>query len=99
MRREVGARANRPALGRFNSGPPHQRVRVNGGRPAGSLPAQLPTPRQKKPIPFRFPGLRKSQESCISIGSFFLSNTDPLCWALCLYETRNAVWRRAPAPS
>lgn len=43
-------------------------------------------PRQQKPIPFRFPGLRKSRESCISIGSCFLSNTDPLCWALCSYE-------------
>jgi hypothetical protein len=74
-------------------------VRVNGGRPAGSQPAQLPTLRQKKPIPFRFPGYRKGRESCISIGSFFLSNTDPLCWALCSVGTKNAVWRRAPAPS
>ena len=32
-----------------------------------------PAPRQKKPIAFRFPGLRKSRESFTSIGSFFLS--------------------------
>ena len=68
---------------------------IHGGRPSHDLPARLPTPRQKKPIPFRFPGLRKSRESCISIGSFFLSNTDPLCWALCSYGTRNAVRRQA----
>ena len=49
------------------------------------LTARYPCPRQKKPIPFRFPGLRKHRESCISIGSFFLSSTDPLCWALCLW--------------
>ena len=54
MRREVGVRANRPARGRFNSGPPRQRVRVNGGRPAGSQPAQLPTPASEEPgfVPF-----------------------------------------------
>ena len=31
-------------------------------------------PRQTKPIPFRFPGFRKSRESSISIGSAFLSD-------------------------
>ena len=32
-------------------------------------------PRQKKPAPFRFPGLRKSRESSTSAVSFFLSET------------------------
>ena len=32
-------------------------------------------PRQKKLTPFRFPGFRKSQESSISVSSFFLSET------------------------
>ena len=43
-------------------------------------PVETVTPprRQKKPIPFRFRGFRKSPESSISIGSFFLSNSDPL---------------------
>ena len=35
-------------------------------------------PRQTKPIPFRFRGFRKRPESSISIGSVFLSNSDPL---------------------
>ena len=38
-------------------------------------------PRQTKPIPFRFRGFRKSPESSISIGSVFLSNSNPLRWA------------------
>ena len=33
-------------------------------------------PRQKKLTPFRFPGLSKSQESSISVSSFFLSETE-----------------------
>ena len=33
-------------------------------------------PRQKKLTPFRFPGFRKSQESSISVSSFFLSETE-----------------------
>ena len=43
-------------------------------------PVETVTPprRQKKAIPFRFPGFRKSRESSISIASFFLTNTDPL---------------------
>ena len=35
-------------------------------------------PRQKKPAPFRFPGLRKSRESSTSAVSFFLSKTEVL---------------------
>ena len=38
-------------------------------------------PRQKKPAPFRFRGLRKSRENAISAVSFFLSKPDPLCRA------------------
>ena len=38
--------------------------------------------RQTKPAPFRFPGFRKSRESCTSAVSVFLSNSDPLRWAL-----------------
>ena len=37
---------------------------------------------------FRFPGLRKRRESCTAIGFVFLSNTDPLRWALCSYEAK-----------
>ena len=37
-----------------------------------------PPPRQKNAAPFRFRGLRKSRENCISAASFFLSNSDPL---------------------
>ena len=33
-------------------------------------------PRQKNPAPFRFRGLRKSRENCISAVSFFLSKTE-----------------------
>ena len=46
-------------------------------------PVETVTPprRQKKAIPFRFPGFRKSRESSISIASFFLTNSNPLCWA------------------
>ena len=36
----------------------------------------VPLPRQKKLTPFRFPGFRKSQESSISVSSFFLSETE-----------------------
>ena len=36
---------------------------------------KLTVPRQKKLTPFRFPGFRKSQESSISVSSFFLSET------------------------
>ena len=61
---------------------------MHGG---SGLTARYPCPRQKKPIPFRFPGLRKHRESCISIGSFFLSSTDPLCWALCLWGRVHSV--------
>ena len=44
---------------------------------------QIPqgSPRQKKLTPFRFPGLRKCQESCISVSSFFLPKSNPLRWA------------------
>ena len=44
-------------------------------------PVETVTPprrRQTKPISFRFRGFRKSPESSISIGSVFLSNSDPL---------------------
>ena len=46
-------------------------------------PVETVTPprRQKKAIPFRFPGFRKSWESSISIASFFLTNSNPLRWA------------------
>ena len=47
-------------------------------------PVETVTPprRQTKPAPFRFPGFRKSRESCTSAVSVFLSNSDPLRWAL-----------------
>jgi len=38
-------------------------------------------PRQKKPAPFRFRGLRMSRENSISAAFFFLSKPDPLRWA------------------
>ncbi len=44
-------------------------------------------PRQKNPAMFRFPGLRKCRESFTAAVSFFLSNTDPLRWALCSFWT------------
>ena len=37
----------------------------------------LPAPRQKNSAPFRFRGLRKSRENCISAESFFLSQIGP----------------------
>ena len=39
---------------------------------------QIPqgSPRQKKLTPFRFPGFRKSQESSISVSSFFLFKSE-----------------------
>ena len=54
-----------------------------------------PAPRQKKLTPFRFPGQRKRRESSISVSSSFLSNTNPLRWALCLAREnlRTAVGR------
>ena len=36
----------------------------------------LSPPRQKKPAPFRFPGLHKSRESSISAVSFFLTKPE-----------------------
>ena len=57
-------------------------------RPQGARSAPRPLvqiqslgPRQKKPVPFRFPGFRKGRESSPSTGSFFLSKSDPLRWA------------------
>ena len=43
-----------------------------------------PAPRQKKPTALRF---RRGGESSVSVGSFFLSNTNPLRWALCLVQS------------
>jgi hypothetical protein len=65
------------------NGAPPARVWLYFPRPAAAAAALCYTgSRQKKPIPFRFPGLRKRRESSISIGSFFLSKSDPLRWAL-----------------
>ena len=63
-------------------------VRVTGFEPAASwsqttraTSCATPGCRQKKLAPFRFRGLRKSRESCISAPSFFLSESNPLRWA------------------
>ena len=52
-------------------------------------PVETVTPprRQKKAIPFRFPGLRKRRESSISAISLFLSKSNPLRWASILLRT------------
>ena len=47
----------------------------------------IPLRRQKKLAAFRFRGLRRSRENCISAPSFFLSKTDPLRWAPILLRT------------
>lgn len=99
IRGERKARGSILPAGRFDSGAPHQRTGMIRRKARLCLPARLRTPRQKNPALFRFPGLRKGiatrekratikacRESCTAAVSFFLSNTDPLRWALCSAE-------------
>ena len=55
--------------------------RLRQERAAWAVQIPQGSPRQKKLTPFRFPGLRKCQESCISVSSFFLPKSNPLRWA------------------
>ena len=72
----------------FESPRLRQREGLYIGRPLVYFPATAPYARQTEPIMFRFPGLRKRRESYTAIGFVFLSNTDPLRWALCSYEAK-----------
>ena len=55
--------------------------RLRQERAAWAVQIPQGSPRQKKLTPFRFPGLRKCQESCISVSSFFFPKSNQLRWA------------------
>ena len=54
--------------------------RLRQERAAWAVQIPQGSPRQKKLTPFRISGSRKSQESSISVSSFFLSKSNPLRW-------------------